>query len=63
MTSPKPTDTLPRVFRGGSWYSTSATSVRAACRNGYTPMGRNLGIGFRCSQRGCRMPLKGGFTQ
>ena len=49
-----PTDTLYRVFRGGSWYGTTATDVRAAYRYGYTPTLRNNNRGFRCAQRGCR---------
>ena len=58
MTSPtKPTDTLPRVFRGGSWNSSSASLVRAACRFDFSPSIRNNYIGFRCAQRGCRQQV------
>ena len=58
-----PTDTLPRVFRGGSWYLSSASAVRAAFRNDGTPMYRDSSVGFRCAQRGCRQPvLKGVAT-
>ena len=57
--TPKPTDTLYRVFRGGSWYGTTATDVRAAYRYGYTPSYRNVNRGFRTAQTGCRLPLKG----
>ena len=54
----KPTDTLYRLSRGGSWYSTSATVVRAACRGDGSPSLRGDYVGFRCAQRGARMPLK-----
>ena len=58
MTPPtKPTDTLPRVYRGGSWGVTSATIVRAAYRVVSTPTVRRNGIGFRCAQRGCRQQV------
>jgi formylglycine-generating enzyme required for sulfatase activity len=58
MTPPtKPTDTLPRVFRGGSWNFTTATNVRAAYRFDLTPTGRYYLIGFRCAQRGCRQQV------
>ena len=55
---PKP-DTTRRVFRGGSWYSTTASFVRAAYCNDITPLYRYGIIGFRCAQRGARQPLKG----
>lgn len=60
MTSPNkpPTDPRYRVYRGGSCYIASATIVRAAFRDGVTPLYRDDIIGFRCSQRGARMPLK-----
>ena len=54
----KPTDDLRRVFRGGSWGYSSATLVRAAFRLGSTPSFRDDNLGFRCAQRGARMPLK-----
>ena len=62
MTTPiKPkTDNFPRVIHGGSWFDSSATLVRAAYRYGYTPSYRDDGVGFRCAQRGARMPLTGG---
>jgi formylglycine-generating enzyme required for sulfatase activity len=53
-----PTDTFRRVFRGGTWNDSSATDVRAAYRGGVTPTFRYGIIGFRCAQRGARMPLK-----
>lgn len=53
------TDNLYRVFRGGAWYGTSATNVRAAYRYDYAPMDRYNFIGFRCAQRGCRQILRG----
>ena len=60
MTTPtkQPTDTLYRLFRGGSWYGTSAPDVHAAYRDDGTPSIRIDDIGFRCAQRGARMPLK-----
>jgi formylglycine-generating enzyme required for sulfatase activity len=54
----QPTDKRRRVFRGGSWRYSSATFVRAAFRDGITPSFRGGSIGFRCAQRGARMPLK-----
>ena len=58
MNTPKPpTDDLPRVYRGGSWDNSSASSVRAACRYDCTPTLRDSDFGFRCAQRG-RQPLK-----
>ena len=65
MTSPKTpkSDTLPRVVRGGTWDYPTASYMRAACRIDGTPSDRYISLGFRCAQRGCRMPLKGGFTQ
>lgn len=53
-----PTDRIPRVVRGGSWDYSSASIVRAAFRIGDTPSNRDLDLGFRCAQRGARMPLK-----
>ena len=57
MNNPKtPTDNLYRVLRGGSWRSTSATCVRASYRDYCTPTVRSYYFGFRCAQRGVRMP-------
>ena len=58
MTTKPKTDKLYRVYRGGSWSDTTATDVRAAYRDDYTPLLRNYDIGFRCSQRGCRQVLE-----
>ena len=55
-TKPK-TDNFRRVVRGGSWYDSSASVVRAACRGGDTPSGRRGDVGFRCAQRGCRQSV------
>ena len=52
------TDPRLRVYRGGSWDNSSATSVRAAYRNVNTSLIRVINIGFRCAQRGCRQILK-----
>ena len=57
-----PTDTLPRVYRAGSWYITTATYGRAAYRFGVTPLFRSDDFGFRCAQRGCRQPVLKGLT-
>lgn len=61
MKSPKPkTDKLYRVFRGGSWFFTTVTVVRAAFRKDFTRLNRSINIGFRCSQTVCRQQvLKG----
>lgn len=53
-----PTDTLPRVYRGGSWYYSSATDVRGAYRFDYSPSLRSGNFGFRTAQSGCRQSLK-----
>ena len=45
-----PTSGASRVFRGGSWYYTSASPVRAAYRSGYTPVVRDDRVGFRCAR-------------
>ena len=53
MTRPKkPIDNLPRVYRGGSWYSPSTTNAHAACRYVNTPTVRLNYFGFRCALRG-----------
>ena len=54
---PKPTDTFHRVLRGGSWYFSSATDVRAAFRVVSTPTIRSGSIGFRTAQSGCCQAL------
>ncbi len=45
-----PTSGTYRVYRGGSWYYTSAGLVRAASRNYDDPAYRDDGIGFRCAR-------------
>lgn len=59
MTTPtkQSPDTLPRVYRGGSWFFTTVTVVLATYRYGSTPLYRNFDIGFRTSQTVCRLPL------
>lgn len=37
-----------RVIRGGSWYSTDQSNLRASARFGSTPVRRDDGVGFRC---------------
>ena len=55
---PSLTDTLRRVFRGGSWGNTTAAVVRAAFRDGNAPLIRsNIILGFRTVQSGCRQVL------
>ena len=54
-----PTDPRLRVYRGGAWNGTTATSVRAAYRNDSTPTNRGSVVGVRTAQCGCRQPLKG----
>jgi formylglycine-generating enzyme required for sulfatase activity len=59
VNTPKPpTDNFPRVFRGESWYYSTATVVRAAYRYVNSPSLRYYYFGFRCAQRGVRQPLK-----
>ncbi|MCK5716953.1 MAG: formylglycine-generating enzyme family protein [Thiomargarita sp.] len=45
-TGPTGLQNLPRVRRGGSWY-TNASNVRAANRGSYAPTSRDSDIGFR----------------
>ena len=54
----QPTDTLPRVVRGGGWSVTDPSVLRSALRYGYTPANRYNNLGFRCAQRGVRQVLK-----
>lgn len=58
VNNPKtPTDNLYRVYRGGTWLSSSASIVRAAYRNDDAPSYRLVNVGFRCAQRGAKMPV------
>ena len=50
------TDNCPRVFRGGGWDNHVAAWVRAAIRHWGAPGDRYNNLGFRCAQRGVRMP-------
>ena len=54
---PEAPDDLYRVFRGGSWYNSTAVVVRAANRYGVTPTYRYFNFGFRTVQTGCRQVL------
>lgn len=58
MPTKPPTDNLPRVLRGGGWHIDRAVWVRAAFRGWFTRANRDASLGFRCAQRGARMPLK-----
>ena len=58
----KPTDTRYRVRRGGWWHSHDASGVLAAFDYWDAPAGRYNSLGFRLTQSGCRLPLKGGVT-
>ena len=57
MITTQPTDKRRRVYRGGSWYYTSASIVRATYRLDKTPLLRSDNLGFRCAQRGCRQQI------
>ena len=62
VTSPtKPTkqspDNLYRVFRGGGWNNSVPSMLRSANRNWGTPANRYFSLGFRCAQRGAKMPV------
>ena len=54
------TDDRLRVFHGGSWYVSSASLFHLAYRSRSTPAFRYSVLGFRCAQRGARVPLTGG---
>lgn len=56
------TDDRLRADRGGGWDDDDAAWVRAALRVTFAPAGRNNLLGFRLTQSGCRLPLKGGVT-
>ena len=53
----KPADPPRRVLRGGTWEYPTASYMRAAYRDDYSPLFRYFFIGFRCAQRGCRQPV------
>ena len=61
---PTTTDNRLRVCRGGGWIDSGAAGVRAAIRNRSAPAVRDGydSLGFRLTQSGCRLPLKGGVT-
>ena len=62
LKSPTKKDNRRRVPRGGSWFVMSTSVVRAAYLDFITPTIRDSDIGFRCAQRGVRMPLEGHDT-
>jgi len=50
---PGPSSGMERVFRGGSWFSSQPTSLRAALRehtNGFEFGLRDMMTGFRCAR-------------
>ena len=49
-----PTDNLCRVYRGGSWCSSTSINLRASPRLDTTPLYRDDYLGFRTTQSGCR---------
>jgi formylglycine-generating enzyme required for sulfatase activity len=51
------TDNFPRVFRGGGWDCLVAAGFRAALRHTGAPADRYNSLGFRCAQRGAKMPV------
>ena len=59
MTPPinPPTDNLYRVLRGGGWHYDDAAGVRAADRVADAPAIGSSDLGFRCAQRGAKMPV------
>ena len=62
MISPNkpPTDNRLHVIRGGGWNYDDPAGARAALRYASAPAVRRDRLGFRCAQRGARMPLTGG---
>ena len=58
----KTTDDLPRVFRGGAWINCDADAVSVGYGGWNAPTYRYKSLGFRLTQTGCRLPLKGGVT-
>lgn len=52
-----PTDNRLRVFRGGGWINTDPSKFRSALRFRLTPADRDDLLGFRCAQRGAKMPV------
>jgi hypothetical protein len=53
------TDDLRRVYHGGGWSSPFATYMRVVRRRSMEPSDRDSHLGFRTTQCGCRLPLKG----
>ncbi len=52
-TSDTTSDTLYRVYRGGSWVSDAPSwALRAASRGAFVPADRSHNLGFRCALRG-----------
>ena len=59
MTTPNPTtDDQRRVYRGGSWNSPFATYVRVVRRRTISqPSDRDIYVGCRLTQTGCRQQV------
>ena len=65
MRSPKkPAVTRDRIreCRGGTWVTSITPYLNSAYYWGFRPEVRYNSIGFRLTQSGCRLPLKGGVT-
>ena len=54
----KSTDNRDRVLRCGGWGVRDASWVSAAFREGDAPANRDIILGFRLTQSGCRQPRK-----
>ena len=58
----KPTDDRDRIYRGGAWVNCDADAVSVGYGGRNAPKYRYKSLGFRLTQSGCRLPLKGGVT-
>ena len=57
MSNPK-TDTLLRVYRGGSWDNFDPSWVRVALLSWSGPTYRDIDLGFRCARVGSERKVK-----